>query len=315
MRTVLDEGTCQGQLQRFHIHRQQVAKIRVNEEADICVGRFDEPNSGLQDQQLPQAPAQEDEEAAVMESLHGQPTTNGLDQVGHRDVQLQPSAQLPNGASNQQHDRRAIDTNNHYEDHHQRHRVGHFQTPPSQLQAYKTNPVTLQTTPVAPKVYPNNTLVEDLTRCHQNLWPKAARATSKTLQLMRFCLPKKQDFDQDDLESTNQVDSIKPSNQNGIIFDLEQREQHQQNYNHLHRELRTAASVLVSHKVDSCDSAISEKPLATKQLVVKKLKDKKKYKTDKTSRLVPKTRITRDYKFPMPSSILRLNSTVSENDV
>uniref|UniRef100_A0A6G1S4J1 Uncharacterized protein n=1 Tax=Aceria tosichella TaxID=561515 RepID=A0A6G1S4J1_9ACAR len=67
--------------------------------------------------------------------------------------------------------------------------VGHIQAGASLSTVHSTPAAIHQQTPTKPKVYPNNTLVEDLSRCHGNLWPGVVQATGKTMRLASSCWP------------------------------------------------------------------------------------------------------------------------------
>ena len=187
--------------------------------------------------------------------------------------------------------------------------MGRFQTPTSQFQVFKNR----QPQAPRPKIYPNNTLVEDLSKCHQNLWPRAARVTSKSIEFIKSCLPKKTPHEAPCDSRLAAKGFIGP--QNGFVVDLEQRQHSWQT-----DVLRQPAAIISNGQhqraerdcLDGCERVGKFETITTTTTATVKKQQATK-KGSKSRRLAPNsTRMRRDmYKFPMPLSILKLNSTVS----
>jgi hypothetical protein len=174
------------------------------------------------------------------------------------------------------------------------------------------NQLLLEQTP-SPRTYPNNTLVEDLSKCHHNLWPKAARATSKTIQLIKSCLPTAAPAPTATATTTTTTAiaataaaaaaiESQTTSDNQKVAKAAQQNGHTIGFGKHLEGRRLSVSVISGgggHRLDSVDGgggtgARPKKPTANKK-----------------NKLTPKRRVRRAYKFPMPASILRLNSTVS----
>lgn len=265
MKTVLDEGFCFGRHLNSSSSQQQQQRVALKiaraaaQERAAC----DKLVARTERQPAPAAAAA----AAAAKRLSGETLPAAMDSLSAGRLVSQQAAAATAAPVQQDNSTRG---------------VGLFQARAASSASLKANQESSQNNPnknsskfsATPKIFPNNTLVEDLSKCHNNLWPKAARATSKTIELVKFCLPTRRKL------AATQRRAPTASVEDGRRHAVSTPSPHFDpvaNFEAEHASNRLAPSPA---------SAAKKLPAANK-------------------------RALKRFKFPMPESILRLNSSVS----